>query len=120
MLNALYLDDEASLCELFGMIFSSESVNVVSFTDPEAAIAYSNSHPVDVIFLDYRMPGLNGDQAAKRMPAEIPKYLLTGDHATAFDYDFKNVFQKPGFIEGVTDVLQSLLSGPRSKYSAPT
>jgi hypothetical protein len=43
------------------------------------------------------------------MPADIPKYLLTGDHLVDFKYDFKRIFPKPGYINDVQALLQSMV-----------
>jgi CheY-like chemotaxis protein len=109
VLNALFVDDDASICEIFAMLFSSDSVRVTTFTDPVQAILYSKANPIDVIFIDYRMPELNGDEAAQQMPASIPKYLLTGDHTVDFKYEFHRIFPKPGYIEDVQALLQSMV-----------
>lgn len=116
MLRALFLDDDPTICELFATLFSSESVQVTTFTDPKQAIQYSKSNSIDVIFLDFRMPELNGDDAALQMPADIPKYLLTGDHLDDFRYNFKKIFPKPGYIGDVQALLHSMVQ-ERAAYA---
>ena len=92
-LRVLYLDDEPALCAIFFDEFSSEDIHVVTFTDPQKAIeaAIRNSH--DIIFLDNRLPGINGDEVAKAMPPAVPKYLITGDSTVRTSYKFIEVLQ---------------------------
>lgn len=107
-LKIIYLDDEPDLAELFADEFSSSEIEVSTFTEPEKAIAAVWSHPPDIIFLDYRLPGTTGDKVASAMPANIPKYLVTGDIAVKTDYPFLGVIPKPIKPEDISAILNAL------------
>jgi DNA-binding NtrC family response regulator len=104
-LDVLYVDDEKDLCENFEDLFSSPQVRVRTFTDPRLAVAAANQDPPDLAFLDFRLPELNGEQIARAMKREIPKYLITGDLAVRCDYPFVATFYKPYAFDEVKRVL---------------
>jgi len=79
----VYIDDEAMLCRVFQRIFEDCGALVVTFTDPELAIAYANANPVAAIVCDYRMPTLNGLEVLDRLEVEVPFFLISGDIAIA-------------------------------------
>ena len=115
-LNIIYLDDEPHLCEMFVDNFASPLVSVQTFTDPEAAIKAINESISDLVFLDYRLPKMTGEDVAQRLNATIPKALLTGDLAVKALKSFVKVFHKPfdfpemeAFIQGYIDRKKSSL-----------
>ena len=94
-LKIIYIDDEPELCENFIDTFSEAGISILTFTDANSAIAAAKKTPPDLIFLDYRLPGTNGDKVAQLIDPSIPKYLITGDIAVATTYNFQAVFPKP-------------------------
>jgi two-component system response regulator RpfG len=62
--TVLVIDDQSTgrmiLAELMRSIDSN--VDVVTFSDPIAAIEYASHHPVDMVITDYKMPTLDGIQ----------------------------------------------------------
>lgn len=57
------------------------ALHIDTFTDPEAALAHAETHPVDLVISDFRMPGMNGarflSQLRHRRP-EAPRIMLSG------------------------------------------
>jgi len=51
------------------------------FHDAVAALAFLRAQPIDVVFLDIQMPGLNGLHLAQLLPAPAPRIIFT----TAYD-----------------------------------
>lgn len=94
-LNVFYLDDEPDLGETFCDLFSSSEIRVKTFTCPKEMIAAAKSNPPDIFFLDYRLPGMTGDQVALELDSSIPKFLLTGDISVSASYPFQEIFAKP-------------------------
>ena len=94
-MRVLYLDDEQDLCDIFAEIFTSETVKVVTYTEPMHAIDSVKSNPPDLIFLDYRLPGTTGDLVAIEMGTSIDKYLITGEIAVESKYAFIKIIKKP-------------------------
>jgi two-component system LytT family response regulator len=70
-----------------------------SSTDPEAAVEFLSREPVDVLFLDIEMPGMNGFELLARLahqPAVIfttafDQYALRAFEVNAIDYLLKPV-----------------------------
>ena len=108
-LKVYYLDDEEALCEIFVDYFASDSVEITTFTDPAKAIAVTQTNPPDLFFIDFRLPSTTGDEVAKSLPADIPKYLITGDIGVKTKYKFKALFNKPYKPEEIQKVLDAFL-----------
>ncbi|MCX6125725.1 MAG: response regulator [Proteobacteria bacterium] len=108
-LKVYYLDDESDLCENFLDSFTSEDVEVATFTDPIKAVAHSQTNPPDLFFIDYRLPGTTGDQVARSLDGNIPMYLITGDITVNTEHQFKAVFKKPYKRAVVQAVIDSFL-----------
>jgi response regulator RpfG family c-di-GMP phosphodiesterase len=113
MLQVYYLDDEPELCELFKDYFESETVKVSTFLNPEVAIQQSFMSPPHLWFLDFRMPGTNGDEVAQRLQPEIPKFLITGDINPKITYAFFQIFKKPYESGDIERVIKQHLLAPR-------
>ena len=72
-LRILIVDDDAELRHALSLLFASEGHDVL----PQAAngleaIALTRRYRPDVIVLDYRMPRLNGEEAAALIKAVSP------------------------------------------------
>ncbi|MBS1122192.1 MAG: Fis family transcriptional regulator [Deltaproteobacteria bacterium] len=79
----VYIDDEPLLCSVFQRILEGSGASVVTFTDPEHALAYVGSHPIAVVVCDYRMPMISGLDVLARVEASVPFILISGDIAIA-------------------------------------
>jgi two-component system, probable response regulator PhcQ len=65
-------------CAFDGQVYP---LNVVSFTDPYAALAYIEAHAVSLILSDYRMPEMDGVTLLSRCLAlqpEVPRLIISG------------------------------------------
>ena len=94
-LNVVYLDDEAALCEIFFEYFDAPDVSIRTFVDALQALAAVKSDPPDVIFIDYQLPGITGDEVALLLPDDLPKVLVTGNLSVATEYSFIDCVSKP-------------------------
>jgi DNA-binding response OmpR family regulator len=94
-LKVLFVDDEVDLCEIFKESYSSKDVMVLAFNDPLSALDYCNKNQVDLIFLDFRMPKINGDELASKLSVRAPIYLITGESNLNPKFKFKGVISKP-------------------------
>lgn len=78
----LIVDDEEMVITSVKAFLSLETEYMIhGFSDPEEAVRYLETHPVDVIVSDYLMPKLNGIQLlgkAKQLQPEAARVLLTG------------------------------------------
>lgn len=76
----LLVDDEPSLISLLVLVFETEGFRVLSALSGAAGIETFARAPVDVVVLDFLMPGLDGGQVAEQMRAlrpEVPIVMLS-------------------------------------------
>ena len=105
-LKVYYIDDEKGLCENFEDLFSvSDLILIKTFMDPEVAKIAIEADPPDILFLDYRLPNITGDQLAQSLDPAIPKYLVSGDIELKLKYKFLKIFPKPYSIDEVEALL---------------
>ncbi|MBQ9149967.1 response regulator [bacterium] len=78
----LIVDDEAMVTKTLGMLLGLEGFsNVVSYNDPNEALAYLKDNEVDLIISDFIMPQMNGIdflENAKKTQKDVSTILLTG------------------------------------------
>ena len=77
----LCVDDEPNIVASLRRLFRSSGHQVLTATSGEEALAVLAREPVDLIFSDMRMPGMDGAQLLERVRKEWPRttrVLLTG------------------------------------------
>ncbi|MFZ3229048.1 MAG: response regulator [Pseudobdellovibrio sp.] len=117
LLNILINDDEPLIIELFSDLFGSSEVFIMATTSPQEAITYSQNNPIDLAFLDYRMPLITGDTVAQKMPSEIPKYLVTGEFDLSPIYKFNKILKKPLDITEIQKIIDQALAYKKSQIN---
>lgn len=78
----LCVDDTANVLEGQKMLLEGNGYRVLIATNGEEAVQTFASHSVDLVLLDYHLPGMNGGVVAARMKdarPEIPVALLSSD-----------------------------------------
>lgn len=110
MLKVLHLDDEIDICEIFTDLFSSDTVQIKSVTNVDEALREVKENPPDVIFLDYRLPGITGEEVARKMNTQIPTCLISGDMTLKTTYPFAAKFKKPWRTEDIQAFLDTFPS----------
>ena len=79
--TVLFIDDEDSILEIRRLIFESLGYSVLTAISGEEALKTFELHPVDVVVLDYLMPGMNGEETARcirKLRSDIPIILSSG------------------------------------------
>lgn len=89
-IRIFYLDDEVDLCEVFKDNFQTAEIDISVFSDPAQAIAAVVASPPDLFFVDFRLPGMTGEDVAKRVGPSVPVILLSGD----IDVTTSDIFHK--------------------------
>ena len=105
-IKVYYLDDEEALCRLFANYLASDNIELTTFIDANSAIESANQDPPDIFFIDYRLPGLTGDEVAFSVPDDIIKVLVTGDLSFNPKYEFQHIISKPYSYEVIEDVIE--------------
>lgn len=94
-----YLDDEKRLCDMIQLFFDGLDVEFQAFVDPEVAIRAANKVPPDLMFIDYHLPGMSGDEVAQRIQGTVPMILISGESNTHSQFPFLDVMTKPFSFE---------------------
>jgi CheY-like chemotaxis protein len=76
----LFVDDEPSLLSMRRLVFETLGYSVLTATCGEDALKILATYPVDAVVLDYLMPGMDGEETARRirkLRSDIPIILST-------------------------------------------
>jgi CheY-like chemotaxis protein len=76
----LCVDDEATGLSIRKMTLESQGYRVVTAENGADGLAIFSAEPIDLVVLDYKMPGMNGDVVAERMKQlkpSIPILMLS-------------------------------------------
>jgi len=74
--NILIVDDNESLCKSFSFILKRIGFTVSTAEGGLEAIKKVKKSPFDVIFMDIKMPKLNGVEAFKKIKKIVPKAMV--------------------------------------------
>ena len=137
MARLLVVDDEKGIREALAQVFEYEGHDVRAAEDgPDALLTAESFHP-DVIFLDVKMPGMDGLDVLARLRTECPGALVVmisghGTIETAIEatrsgaYDFLEkpldtdrllvTLRRALELKGLTDSIADLKSQVESRY----
>jgi DNA-binding NtrC family response regulator len=100
--HVLLVDDEKDFVEMLSMRLEEAGEHVTPAYDGHMCLEELSKHPIDVVILDIKMPGMDGIQTLKEIKSRFPLVeviLLTGHGSTetaiagmklgAFDYLLK-------------------------------
>jgi len=132
MTNALVVDDEPAICQCLEALFSDLDCDVSVAASAENGLELLQQSAFDVVFLDVRLPGIDGLEALAEFQNQsvTPVVVMTahGDLSTAVSAVEKGAFDylpKPFELEHVSDVFQRAVAesmsrrNMRSKAAAP-
>ena len=97
------------------MLLEENGYRAQTATNGSDAVEAFMSHSVDLVVIDYHMPGMNGAMAAARMKnskPQVPIMLVSGDeHVPPSDLEAVDCFlSKSGSITGFLEKVDYLLS----------
>jgi CheY-like chemotaxis protein len=84
--RALVVDDEDDVREMVAVALRLEGYSVTSVRDGATAVRTVRTAPLDVVTLDYRMPGLGGLETLselKKVAPDLPVIIVSGYVASA-------------------------------------
>ena len=106
MIKCVIIDDEFHCVETLEILLSKSTVDVDiigSFSDTDKAIAFINKNAIDILFIDIKMPKLNGFEFVEKVVGSSISVIFTtsySDYAVkafkvaAFGYLLKPISQK--------------------------
>jgi len=114
----LIVDDELSIRESFGLILE-DYYNLLLAASGEAALKKTVDEKVDLVFLDIRMPGLDGLETLKRMKEiddSLQVIMVTAVNdvqkaAQAVKFGAKDYVVKPFDVELIRNMTKKTLGG---------
>ena len=81
--DIVLVDDQPSVCREV-TAFLKDTYTVHAFTSGKEALDYLSCHPVDLVLLDYEMPGMTGYEVLmgirlNKSTHKVPVIFLTGE-----------------------------------------
>ena len=119
--NVLVVDDLKSIRLTLGGILEDEGYNVVLAEDGYQAIEAANQTPFDLIFMDIKMPGINGVQTFREIKKINPQavvimmtaYSVEDLVGQALGEGAYGVVYKPFDIDEIVGMIESALRCPQ-------
>ncbi len=126
MARILVADDEPSICEAFAALLSAEGHETLTASNGRDAVQKVQSERPDAVFLDVRMPGLDGIAALKEiraLDAAVPVIVMTAygtldTAAEALRNDAFDYLGKPLDLAKIRQLLQRALHSSAGATSA--
>ncbi len=117
-MNILVVDDERPIVDLCVKVLGRLGHEVAGLTNGEEALSKIAGSPIDLLVVDYKMPGLNGFEVIRRarsLHSGIRIVLITG-HGTrevvgeAIDGGVNGILVKPFTPDELTQTITAALS----------
>ncbi len=116
-IKVLVVDDEADFRQLLVFWLQSKGYSVITANDGLSAVGMVKEKCPDIIFMDLRMPVMDGIEAIKNIRAfnrDVPiiiisAYVDDAKASTAFSYGISGVFYKDKDFEEGLYLLESAL-----------
>lgn len=123
--NILVIDDDEQVRLAFILALEDEGFDLDTVESGEKGLERIADRKYDLIFLDLKMPGLNGVETLRelrKLDKEVPVYIVTAFHQEFFDQlrDLRNdgihfeLVSKPMNRGQIILVTNSILRGPQS------
>ncbi len=118
----LVIDDDLAIRKSFALTLEDADCQVDTAESGEAGVDKASNTEYDLIFLDLKMPGINGVETLIRLRDDghkMPVYIITAFQeefmdqlrvAAAEGYEFE-IMQKPIMSEDLVRVTKAILEG---------
>ena len=119
----LVIDDESAIRKSFQLALEDSGYAVQTVESGEKGIEAVQKDTFDLIYLDLKMPGMNGAETLRHLRKilpMVPVYIITAFYEEFFD-DLKRavadgiefeVLRKPFDMDQIKTVTNSILEGP--------
>jgi DNA-binding NtrC family response regulator len=67
LFQVLIVDDEKNICDLLKQVMESVNCSVKTTCEGQTALQFAQDYVFDAIFLDIKMPGMNGVELLKQL-----------------------------------------------------
>jgi CheY-like chemotaxis protein len=123
MKRILVIDDDEGIRKLFLLSLEGKGFQIDTAESGEKSIELMQQTKYDLIYLDLKMPGMNGVETLRelrKMNKDVPVYIITAFHEEYFDQlkaveqdgiDFE-LLKKPFDSEQLILVTKGILEGP--------
>jgi len=130
-LRILVVDDNRQMRTIIGCVLTAIGVGKVYFAeDGREALAIIKRHPVDIAFVDYEMPVMDGIEfitTTRRLETDArftPLIMVTGHSfgpsiLAARDAGVNELLTKPVTAQSILQRLEAVISRPRNFVRAP-
>ena len=122
----LSVDDEPGLLYTREKILECEGYEVLSAADGEKGLELLGTYAVDLVLLDYKMPGMDGGTVATEMKRRIPMVpviMVSGNHVPAETLEVVDCFilkgEGPELLLAAIHQLLVTMTDTRTKNSSP-
>ncbi len=121
----LVIDDDLAVRKSFALTLDDAGWQVDTAESGEEGIDKASNNEYDLIFLDLKMPGINGVETLIRLRDNghrMPVYIITAFHEEFMDqlriaadeeYEFE-IMQKPIMSEDLVRITKAILEGARA------
>lgn len=121
----LIVDDEASIRESFSLILQDD-YNIITASTGEGALKKAVDNKIDLVFLDIRMPGMDGMETLKMLKdidESIEVIMVTAINdvqkaGEAIQIGANNYIVKPFDVDQIIAMARALTGKRRLKYAA--
>ncbi len=123
--HVLVIDDDLAVRKSFSLALEDIDCQVDTAQSGEQGIDKASNTEYDLIFLDLKMPGINGVETLIRLRDDghkMPVYIITAFHEEFMDqlrvaadegYEFE-VMQKPIESQDLVRITEAILEGVRA------
>ena len=117
-LMVLVIDDHRETVDMFREYLYSAGATVIGADSARAGLAFAETHVLDVVLVDLRMPGDDGHWFLRQLrasrtvrTAQVPVFAITGERHDLPDdpaSGFAGYFLKPIDLDALVERLKSL------------
>ena len=113
----MIIDDNEDFLDMISYWFQSKGHHVLTAINCEAGLKIVETAPVDIVFLDMRMPNVDGVETLRRIrkiKKDLPVMLVTAypqddKVKEATELGIAGVFRKDGGFEALQSVMETTL-----------